>query len=149
MTKVKKRRTLPGDHVPATSSNIKHIIRVNHAGEYGAKRIYQGQLAALKDDPETCTLIEHMAEQEDVHLKYFEDEIVKRQIRPTAFHPVWHLGGYAMGYITGKMGKRAAMACTVAVEEVIANHYQSQIDALEGDSSEKSLRTKIAQFKAE
>ena len=143
-------RMLPGDpDFATTQTDIGSMIRVNHAGEYGARRIYQGQLAVLGGDPKTKELLEHMAEQEEHHLKYFEDQIVERRIRPTVFHPVWHVAGYALGYITAKMGRRAAMACTVAVEEVISGHYQEQLDALDGDETEKNLRQKIAQFKAE
>lgn len=143
-----KRRTLPGDNV-STSPEINEMIRVNHAGEYGARRIYQGQLAVLGKDPETKKLLEHMAEQEDVHLKYFEDQLSERNVRPTMLQPIWHVAGYALGYITAKMGRRAAMACTVAVEDVISGHYQEQLDALDNNASEKKLREKIAQFKAE
>ncbi len=144
------RRTLPGDpeHKGGQTNDIDSIVRVNHAGEYGARRIYQGQLAVLGKDPETRELLEHMAEQEDVHLKYFDDQIKRRNIRPTVFQPIWHVGGYLMGWATAKMGKRAAMACTVAVEDVISGHYGDQLYKLE-NSSEKELKDKITQFKAE
>ncbi|MGM0422021.1 MAG: demethoxyubiquinone hydroxylase family protein [Pseudomonadota bacterium] len=143
-----KRRSLPGD--PGhTHLDIAPMIRVNHAGEYGARRIYQGQLAVLGKDPETRALLEHMAEQEDVHLAYFENQIASRHIRPTAFQPLWHVAGYALGYATAKMGRRAAMACTVAVESVISEHYQEQLDQLETQKHEKDLRDNIARFKAE
>lgn len=144
----KTRRSLPGDAKNETA-DIAPMIRVNHAGEYGARRIYQGQLAVLGKDPETRALLEHMAEQEDVHLAYFEDQIVERNIRPSVFQPLWHVAGYGLGYITAKMGKPAAMACTVAVESVISEHYQEQLDALEKQSGEKDLRHHIAKFKAE
>lgn len=143
-------RPLPGDpEFTKTSGKIDQMVRVNHAGEYGARRIYQGQLAVLGKDPETRELLEHMAEQEDVHLKYFEDQIVSRKIRPTVFQPLWHVAGYALGYATAKMGKRAAMACTVAVESVISDHYQEQLDALETNQDEKDLRAHIQKFKEE
>lgn len=142
------RRKLPGDPAPH-NTNIDEIIRVNHAGEYGARRIYQGQLAVLGKDPETRALLEHMAEQEDAHLAYFEEQLSQRNIRPTLLQPVWHAAGYALGYVTAKMGRRAAMACTVAVEDVISGHYQEQLETLADETSEKKLRAKIAQFKAE
>jgi ubiquinone biosynthesis monooxygenase Coq7 len=143
-----KRRSLPGD--PSHKDiDIAPMIRVNHAGEYGARRIYQGQLAVLGKDPETRALLEHMAEQEDVHLAYFENQIADRHIRPTIFQPLWHVAGYALGYATAKMGRRAAMACTVAVESVISEHYQEQLDQLETQNNEKDLRESIAKFKAE
>ena len=145
------KRSLPGDpkHNHRSASNIDSMIRVNHAGEYGARRIYQGQLKVLGHDPETRELLEHMAEQEDVHLAYFDDQIKKRNIRPTVFQPIWHVGGFLMGYVTAKMGKRAAMACTVAVEDVISKHYGEQLQSLDDRLQEKELHNKIAQFKAE
>jgi 3-demethoxyubiquinol 3-hydroxylase len=141
----KIKRRLPGDPTP----DIASMIRVNHAGEYGAKRIYEGQLAVLGRDPKTRRLLEHMAEQEAVHLKFFEDEIVKRGVRPTALHPLWHILGYGLGYVTAKMGREAAMACTVAVETAISEHYGEQLDALAKIPAEKKLRAAIAKFKAE
>ncbi len=145
-------RPLPGDpgfSKTKTAKKIEQMVRVNHAGEYGARQIYKGQLAVLGDDPQTRELLEHMAEQEEHHLKYFEDQIVERKVRPTVFHPLWHAAGYALGYATAKMGKRAAMACTVAVETVISEHYQEQLDDLETVEGEDDLKAKIAQFKEE
>lgn len=123
---------------------VEEIIRVDHAGEYGAKRIYLGQLAALVGD----TQIQHMYEQELEHLKYFEEQMLDRKVRPTMLYPIWHFGAYAMGYITAKMGKKAAMACTVAVEDVIGHHYSSQHQILK-DSCEHDLTAKISQFRNE
>ena len=145
MAKTKKRkRTLPGDKA---STDIASMIRVNHAGEYGAKVIYEGQMKALGHDPALRKLLAHMTEQELAHLSYFERELVARHIRPTLLQPLWHIAGYTLGFLTGKLGKEAAMACTVAVESVISGHYQSQLDAL--PPSEKKLRAAIAKFKAE
>lgn len=145
MAKAKKRRrTLPGDK---TAESIAAMIRVDHAGEYGAKRIYEGQMKALGHDPKTRKLLEHMTEQELQHLAFFEKELIARRVRPTLLHPVWHVAGFALGYLTGKIGREAAMACTVAVESVISDHYQSQLDAL--PPSETKLRKAIAKFKAE
>jgi len=150
MARKKVKRPLPGD--PGTTPrdrDVASMIRVNHAGEYGAKRIYEGQLAALGHNPKMKKLITHMAEQERAHLEYFEKEIVARGVRPTALHPLWHAAGYAAGYITAKMGPEAAMACTVAVETVISEHYAQQLDVLAANKKEKKLRAAIKKFKAE
>lgn len=122
------------------------MIRVNHAGEYGAQRIYEGQLAVLGNH-ECAPRLRHMAEQEQEHLKRFEELMVERRARPSALLPFWHVAGYALGAGTALMGKRAAMACTVAVEEVIAGHYQSQIDTLGDD--EADVKETIRQFREE
>ena len=135
---------LPGDK--PTHALTDEIIRVNHAGEYGAQRIYQGQLAVLGNDPCAPTL-RHMAEQEQVHLQTFEALMVARRARPTALWPLWHMAGYALGAGTALMGKRAAMACTVAVESVIAEHYQSQLEQL--DENEQELKDTITTFRNE
>lgn len=135
---------LPGNL--SFKEQVHRIIRVDHAGEYGAKRIYAGQLAILKNSPLAPT-IKHMAEQEDQHLAYFEEQIVKHQVRPTIFHPLWHVAGFALGAATAIMGEKAAMACTVAVEEVIEEHYQSQLNQL--NDQEPELQEKIRQFQAE
>ncbi|MBU6475731.1 MAG: demethoxyubiquinone hydroxylase family protein [Alphaproteobacteria bacterium] len=141
----KLKRTLPGDR----ADDIASMIRVDHAGEYGAKRIYQGQMDVLGKNPKLKRLIGHMAAQEEVHLGFFEKEIAVRQVRPSALHPLWHAAGYALGAITAKMGAEAAMACTVAVEEVISEHYAEQLDALKKNKSEKKLHAAIRKFKAE
>lgn len=122
------------------------MIRVNHAGEYGAKRIYEGQLAVLKGK-ECGNVIRHMAEQEANHLKAFETLIGDRRVRPTALLPLWHVAGFALGAATALLGEKAAMACTVAVEEVIDEHYAGQMEAL--GSEEPELRAAIAAFRAE
>lgn len=148
MPRQKLKRTLPGD--PGTTApDIARILRVNHAGEYGAKQIYRGQLAVLGKDPETGPLLTHMAKQEEKHLSFFEQEIVRRQTRPSALTPLWHVAGYALGYVTAKLGKEAAMACTVAVEDVISGHYGRQLNELKNVKAEKALAEKIAKFKAE
>lgn len=153
MTKGKSRRvkrSLPGDKgTTPRDHDIDSMIRVNHAGEYGAKRIYAGQLAVLGKDPKIRELIEHMAAQERVHLDYFEKEIVGRRVRPTALQPLWHFAGYAVGALTARMGVKAAMACTVAVEEVISQHYGEQLETLKEVKGEKKLLEAIRKFKAE
>ena len=137
---------LPGDL--SKQDLIERMIRVNHAGEYGAKRIYQGQLDVLKNT-EAAELIEHMAEQEEVHLSAFEDLMTERRVRPSVLFPLWHAAGYALGAVTALMGEKAAMACTVAVESVIAEHYQNQLDQLDHFDDEKELQGMIQKFREE
>ncbi|MDR3518815.1 MAG: demethoxyubiquinone hydroxylase family protein [Azospirillaceae bacterium] len=138
------RRPLPGD--PDPQQRLAGIIRVDHAGEFGAKRIYEGQLAILGRGRHGTTL-RHMKEQEQVHLDRFSALIRSHRVRPSALMPFWHVAGYALGATTALLGERAAMACTVAVEEVIETHYARQLTAL-GDS-EPVLREDIATFRAE
>lgn len=133
----------PLPNIEQQADTIDEMIRVNHAGEYGAKRIYLGQMSVLKNDPE----INQMLEQELLHLKYFDDQIKARKIRPTLLQPLWHIGGFAMGAICAVLGREAAMACTVAVEEVIADHYGKQIEVLSEMSHEQDLLNKINQFR--
>lgn len=110
--------------------DIQSMIRVNQAGEYGAARIYAGQLAVLKGTPAEETLTE-MAAQEAAHLQKFNRLIIENKIRPTILQPLWHVGGYVLGRLTAMMGEKAAHACTIAVEEVIDEHYQNQLKHLE------------------
>jgi ubiquinone biosynthesis monooxygenase Coq7 len=114
-------------------NKIEEIIRVNHAGEYGAKLIYQGQICALKikGDTKTLEIVENMKKQELTHLDYFEKQIVSNQVRPTIMQPIWKIGGFALGFLTAIIDKKSAMTCTTAVEEVIDQHYQKQINELE------------------
>jgi len=135
---------LPGDLTK--EQLIERIIRVDHAGEFGAKRIYEGQLAILRGKPEGQA-IEHMYAQELEHLKAFEKLMVERKVRPSALHPVWNAAGFALGAATALLGPKAAMACTVAVEEVIDEHYRQQSDKLGSD--EAPLKAKIDKFRAE
>jgi ubiquinone biosynthesis monooxygenase Coq7 len=125
---------------------LEEVIRVDHAGEYGAKRIYQGQLAVLRGTKHEAT-IRHMQEQEQEHLDTFSRLIAERRVRPTALLPIWHVAGFALGAATAAMGSRAAMACTVAVEEAIDEHYQAQEAELGAD--EPALRADIARFRAD
>jgi ubiquinone biosynthesis monooxygenase Coq7 len=135
---------LPGDLSDA--AQVERFIRVDHAGEYGAKRIYQGQLAVLGRGPKG-DILRHMQAQEQVHLDKFSALIAQRRVRPTALLPFWHVAGYALGAVTAAMGERAAMACTVAVEEAIDEHYRGQSAALGEDEAE--LRGTIEAFRAE
>jgi ubiquinone biosynthesis monooxygenase Coq7 len=129
-----------------TKADIERMIRVNHAGEYGAIRIYKGQIAALKNSAHK-DILQHMYDQEKAHLKTFDELIIERKVRPTALSPLWHAAGYLLGYATGLMGEKAAMACTVAVEEVIDEHYQEQENCLGND--EKKLKKIIQKCRAD
>jgi len=127
---------------------LEEIIRVDHAGERGAIKIYEGQLLALntiKQDEKLKTIIQEMKEQEKEHLEYFEKEIQKRKMKPTYLLPLWDLIGVSLGFGTVLLGKRAAMLCTASVEEVIEDHYQKQLKKIGND--EKELKTKIEKFK--
>lgn len=126
------------------------MIRVDQAGEYGARRIYQGQLRALREQGSPSKYIaeiEHMAAQEDVHLARFNQLMVKHKVRPTLLTPLWHVAGYTLGYVTAKMGVSAAMACTVAVEEVIDQHYEQQKQTI--DNRDAELKHMIHTFQQE
>jgi len=135
---------LPGDR--ATANLVERMIRVDHAGEYGAARIYDGQLAVLKDSA-AIAAVERMAAQERRHLEKFDQLVAERRVRPTALSPLWHVAGYALGAATAFLGDRAAMACTVAVEEVIDDHYRRQLEAL-GDN-DPDLTAVVADFRAD
>ena len=127
---------------------LEEIIRVDHAGERGAIKIYEGQLLALKtikQDEVLKNKIEEMKEQEKEHLEYFEKEIQKRKIKPTYLLPLWDVMSIALGFGTALLGKKAAMLCTASVEEVIEEHYQSQLKEIGND--EKDLKGKIEKFK--
>ena len=141
----KKRRRLPGD--PSETAAVARMIRVDHAGEYGARRIYEGQRAVLGPTHPKAALIEHMYEQELRHLEAFDDMMVRRRVRPTALQPIWHIAGFALGAATALMGEKAALACTVAVEEVIDEHYADQSTAL--DEREPELKDMVDRFRAE
>ena len=111
-------------------------------------RIYEGQLAILGKKP-SGPIVQHMLEQEKAHLATFDKLINERRVRPTALMPLWHVAGFALGAATAMMGERAAMACTVGVEEAIDEHYQSQIEALEPYSDEANLRETCVKFREE
>ncbi len=137
-------RRLPGD--PSGEALVERMIRVDHAGEYGAARIYAGQLAVLGRSP-AAPVIRRMAEQEKRHLAAFDRLVAERRVRPTALSPFWHVAGFALGAATAFLGERAAMACTVAVEEVIDEHYRGQAETL-GDA-EPELKAAIEEFRAD
>ena len=127
---------------------LEEYIRVDHAGERGAIKIYEGQLLALKTivkNDELKKKIEEMQIHEKEHSEYFEKEIIRRNIKPTKLLPLWDLLGIGLGFGSTLIGKKAAMLCTASVEEVIDEHYQNQINQLEND--EKELRNKIIKFR--
>lgn len=140
----RKAASLPGDKT--ARAKLARIIRVNQAGEYGAQRIYAGQIAVLGDTA-IGEELRHMAAQEDVHLEAFNKLIVAEGVRPTALQPLWHLAGYALGAGTALMGKEAAMACTVAVEEVIVEHYGNQLPYLK--KTRPDIAKQVQKFKDE
>lgn len=126
---------------------IERMVRVNQAGEFGAKRIYAGQLAVMGDRTPAARSIAHMAEQEERHLSAFDKMMAERGIRPTALHPVWNAAGFALGAVSAMIGPEAAMACTVAVETEIDRHYSEQLAEI-GDS-DPELSAMIADFQAD
>lgn len=142
----KQRPSQPG---VTTADDVEAMIRVDHAGEYGAVRIYEGQLAVLGArgaSTKTAASIRKMAEQEQRHLKTFDAMINERKVRPTALEPVWRVAGFALGAATALMGEKAAMACTAAVEEVIDEHYARQVARLDHDPQ---LKATVEDFRAE
>ncbi|MFN7709338.1 MAG: demethoxyubiquinone hydroxylase family protein [Holosporales bacterium] len=137
----------PGDR--SKQEVLASMLRVDHAGEYGAVRIYQGQLDALRGQPDTQQEVQHMLAQEQVHLTTFDALLAARGVSPTKLQPLWHHAAYAMGWLTARLGAEAAMACTVAVEEVIDRHYQEQMDTLADLPEESELKATIAKFREE
>lgn len=135
---------LPGD--PTREQMVEAMIRVDHAGEHGAVRIYQGQLAILRGT-EAEAPIREMAKQEQRHLEGFDRLIAARRVRPTLLSPLWHVAGFALGAGTALLGPKAAMACTQAVEEVIDEHYAGQTEKLGDDEAE--LRDMIEDYRAD
>ena len=136
-------RWKPGDRKHPSSA----MVRVDQAGEYGAIRIYAGQLAVLGDRHPAARSIHHMAQQEERHRAFFDRMIVERGVRPTVLQPIWKVAGFALGAVTAAIGPKAAMACTAAVETEIDRHYRDQLDEL-GDS-DPELSAAVADFRAE
>ena len=144
---VKAAPRLPG--FEATDKDIERMIRVDHAGEFGAVQIYRGQLAVLGHTATGAT-IKHMHAQEEEHLARFDQLVAEHGVRPTALAPVWSVAGYALGAVTALLGEKAAMACTAAVEEVIDEHYARQAASLEKDgAAKKDLKETIEKFRAD
>jgi ubiquinone biosynthesis monooxygenase Coq7 len=136
-------RWRPGDRRADAAS----MLRVDQAGEYGATRIYAGQLAVLRANCPEAKLIARMAAQEERHLRRFDTLIAERRVRPTALQPLWNVAGFALGAATALMSEKAALACTDAVETEIDRHYQQQLDELGDDDPE--LASDIAEFRAD
>jgi ubiquinone biosynthesis monooxygenase Coq7 len=133
----------PGERRADTAS----MLRVDQAGEYGATRIYAGQLAVLRANSAEAKLISRMAAQERRHLERFDRLIAERRVRPTALQPLWNVAGFALGAATALMSEQAALACTDAIETEIDRHYGRQLDELGEDDPE--LAADIAEFRAE
>ncbi|MCT2557817.1 demethoxyubiquinone hydroxylase family protein [Tsuneonella sp. YG55] len=123
------------------------MIRVDQAGEYGAQRIYAGQLAVMGDRAPHAAEIAGMAEQERRHREAFDALMAARGVRPSALQPFWHVAGYALGAGTALLGPEAAMACTAAVEEEIDRHYSAQLDELRADGGDPELAAMIEEFR--
>jgi ubiquinone biosynthesis monooxygenase Coq7 len=145
---------LPGDPLP--EAETQRMIRVDHAGEYGAVRIYDGQLAVaqllFRARGRARDEIRRMAGQEQRHLAAFDELVRARHVRPTVLQPLWHVAGYALGAASALLGTRAAMACTVAVEEVIDEHYRAQAERLgtaDPALSDPELKQTIEAFRAD
>ena len=127
---------------------LEEFIRVDHAGERGAIKIYEGQLLALStliNDEDLKKIIKEMKKHEEEHANFFENQIKERNIKPTKLLPLWDLLGIGLGFGSTILGKKAAMLCTASVEEVIDDHYKKQIDQLGSD--EKHLKDKIIKFR--
>jgi ubiquinone biosynthesis monooxygenase Coq7 len=138
----------PKPAAPGSPTDIEAMIRVDHAGEYGAVRIYEGQLAVLKRRKSAkVETIQHMADQEQRHLQTFDRLVNERRVRPTALEPVWRIAGFALGAVTAAMGEKAAFACTAAVEEVIDEHYAAQVAALK--DKDPALKATVEDFRAD
>ncbi|WP_027443216.1 demethoxyubiquinone hydroxylase family protein [Erythrobacter cryptus] len=129
------------------TKTLHRMIRVDQAGEFGATRIYEGQLAVMGDRGPHSAEIRHMAAQEAEHRKKFDALLAQRGVRPTALQPFWSAAGYALGAGTALIGPEAAMACTAAIETEIDRHYSEQLEALEASGADPELAEMIAAFR--
>ena len=145
MAKKKKNNSKSKPKNKTDRNTLEEIIRVDHAGEYGATRIYDGQIAIFGKNSKIGKTIQHMADQEQEHIDKFNELILEHRVRPTALLPIWNIAGFALGASTALLGEKAAMACTVAVEKVIGEHYQEQLELLEDDH--KDLKKTISKFR--
>ena len=141
----KKKKNSSKSRIKTNRQVLEEIIRIDHAGEYGATKIYDGQIAVFGKNSKIGKTIQHMADQEQEHIDKFNELILEYRVRPTALLPVWNIAGYALGASTALLGEKAAMACTVAVEKVIGEHYQEQIGLLKDD--QKELKKTISKFR--
>lgn len=144
-----KPQPLPPPDESALSAELARMIRVDHAGELGAARIYDGQLAVFGKDHPVTPIIQTLKSQEQHHLDVFNRLVMEREVRPTALGPLWNVAGFALGAVTALISEKAAMACTAAVEEVIDDHYQKQRDRLKAWNVEHALEKTIAAFQAD
>ena len=145
---IKKKNINKKNKIDKTDRQIlEEIIRVDHAGEYGATRIYEGQISVFGKNTKIGKTIQHMADQEQEHIEKFQELIVSERVRPTVLLPLWNVAGYLLGAGTALMGEKAAMACTVAVEKVIGEHYEEQINLLGKD--QHKLKSTIKKFAAD
>jgi len=145
---LKRQMPMPGARTEKRRRDA--MVRVDHAGEFGAVRIYAGQLAVLRGRPgmeHTVAEIERMAAQEDEHLERFDTLVNEREVRPTALAPFWHVAGYALGAATALIGPKAAMACTAAVETEIDDHYAAQEEELADKDAD--LKDTVTKFRAD
>lgn len=133
---------------PVSKSRLAEYLRVNHAGERAAQTIYKGQLMMLRGTDKEAE-IQHMMDQEVEHLETFDRLLNDYKVRPSLLDPVWGMAGLALGAATAAMGPKAAMACTIAVEEVIGGHYDDQVKALESADMEPELTETLARFRDE
>ncbi len=128
-----------------TKKKLEEIIRVNHAGELGAQDIYKSQIKFSRD-AKLKTELEKISKEEKVHYDYFEDQILRKRVRPTLMSPVWKVGSVILGAVTTRLGSNYVYACTEAVEEVIVKHYQEQIKYLDKTKIDENLKKKIKKF---
>ena len=145
---LKKKKTSKNNSSSSKTTHrevLEEIRRVAPAGEYGATKIYDGQIAIFGKNSKLGKTIQHMADQEQEHIDKFNELILEHRVRPTALLPLWNVAGYALGASTALMGEKAAMACTVAVEKVIGEHYQEQLELLGDDH--KDLKKTISKFR--
>lgn len=138
-------------NIPGPNANrLAEMLRVDHAGEYGAVAIYRGQRAVFDARPHKSDIAAEIAEMEAgeiEHLETFDRLLAERGVRPTVLSPIWNIAGFGLGAATALMGEKAAMACTEAVEDVIEKHYAEQIAALENDAEEADLTATLIKFR--
>ena len=126
-------------------NSVKQIIRVNHAGEYGAQKIYNGQINFCKNS-KLKKKLERISSEEKVHFDYFDEQIIKQRVRPTFMSPLWNILGTTLGVVSSRLGEDYVNACTESVEEVIVEHYKKQINFLKSQNINNELKRKIEKF---
>ena len=148
MTTTHTKQSDTSQHIPPSDDDIAAMLRVDHAGEYAAVRIYDAQLRILRDTTDGDALADMLSHEKE-HLAFFEETLRARDVRPSAFLPLWDVASRGMGLVTALMGTPTAMACTVAVEDVIDDHYKEQEEKLKLRPDEKKLLDKVSHFRAE